>query len=234
MSGSTNTTGWATNTTSSSPDSHRRTSGGHPNGPSGVANTGGVVGGAKFPGRVIMKNNYFANNSVTNNSSMSGSGSSGDRQRHGAAKQRTSSLSAMNTTPTKTSGGAVRVATGGAAYHHHKRNNSSSFEVFTASCDDAWDSTIDDCLQTPNHFNNYTSNHPVLSSSSATIDAQLSNHISGLLIREMPSTSKPLKPVSKTNTDKNKTNAMESAKIDTNIFQVTETDPKLAKITRIV
>ena len=29
---------------------------------------------------------------------------------------------------------------------YHRRNNSTSFESFTASCDDAWDSKIDDCI----------------------------------------------------------------------------------------
>ncbi|RWS25708.1 TBC1 domain family member 22B-like protein [Leptotrombidium deliense] len=28
----------------------------------------------------------------------------------------------------------------------HRRNNSTSFELFTASCDDAWDSKLDDCV----------------------------------------------------------------------------------------
>lgn len=118
----------------------------------------------KLPGRVIM-------NSFQSNKSQS---FSSDQQRQ-PSKQRTSSVSSMTSTPTKHANKPT-------ANHHknqHKRNNSSSFEVFTASCDDAWDSKIEDCLQTePNNVNTFSTNY----SNQLNSDSIINN--SSLLIRE--------------------------------------------------
>ncbi|CAG2167714.1 unnamed protein product [Oppiella nova] len=249
----TNTTFWKQfSSNNSSTDSNQRTSGGSGGGLGGSGGGGGqspVGGGTKFPGRVIMKNNnYFAANQSQPVTTATG----GDHQRHRQQKQRTSSLSGMpstaasQTTPTKLSGGAAHhrqgsggSGGGGGAHYHHKRNNSSSFEVFTASCDDAWDSTIDDCLQATNHMNNH------FNSNQSAIDSRLSSNISALLIRETPSTSKPIRHSStannsrgdensKPNQNQTQTTTTTATSTPNTAPIITETDPKLAKIKKIV
>lgn len=171
----------------------------------------------KFPGRV-MKNNNNSNNSQLLNE---------NPNKH--QKQRTSSLSSMTslaTTPTRQMS-ATGVGQQHRSINHHKRNNSSSFEVFTASCADAWDSTIEDCL----HSNTNTSNHSINSNCIESQTDSQTNNISSLLIRQSPSTSKPLKPVLTTNDEKPD---VKEIKIDSKLNNWTESDPKLAKFNKIV
>ena len=114
----------------------------------------------KLPGRVIM------NSFQTNKSQSLGS----DQQRQ-PSKPRTSSVSSMTSTPTKQN---PNKPVANNQKNQHKRNNSSSFEVFTASCDDAWDSNIDDCLQSnPNNINHIKSNCPKQLNSDSIISSLL-------------------------------------------------------------
>lgn len=114
----------------------------------------------KFPGRVIMRQNNNNINFSTNTNC--------DQK---SRTNKSSIVGSKPNTPTKSSQQSHQ--------NQHKRNNSSSFEVFTASCDDAWDSNIDECVTTSQHIQDSNYTNP---NSNSNI---LSNIVSSVLIKDM-------------------------------------------------
>jgi hypothetical protein len=110
----------------------------------------------KFPGRVIMKqNNNNINFSINTNCDQ---------------KLRTNKSSTVGSKPNTPTKGSQQ-----SHQNQHKRNNSSSFEVFTASCDDAWDSNIDECVTASQHIQHFHYSNP----------NDNSNIVSSVLIKDM-------------------------------------------------
>lgn len=144
---------------------------------------------------------------------------------------------------------------------YHRRNNSTSFESFTASCDDAWDSKIDDCIGSleelamasnkknkPADKSQLTRKTSTLSEGSNEREGRVSKSAPGTASLVRPSDKSPLQPMpsssssSSSSTDAsrvspNVTNTSVSTCDQSNNSKSTaaiESDPKLAKFKKLI
>ena len=111
-------------------------------------------------------------------------------------------------------------------HQQHKKNNSASFEVFTASCDDAWDSNLEDCLSGTNSKN---SKDKYLGTSSSS-----SSSSSGSSSFAQKSYSQQTKNSNNNNNNTNLNASSSSSSSGLSVASNQESDPKLTKLKRIL